>query len=169
MILNKSPHNNHHRGTMSDSMTTLSNVTWIAASLLFAASIFGETYVAASITADVPNKTIASKRTGSVVIALTNDAGRLKPGENHFCVLFQSGSPTRASDVGEVSVDFRLLVGRIEEKPVTAHLSQNGVDRYCGDINLGPQYYRPASYYAFVRYVGATGKKKSTRLFLTVR
>jgi hypothetical protein len=66
-------------------------------------------------------------------------------------------------------VDFRLLVGRIEEQPMTAHLSQNGEDRYCGDINLGPQYYRPASYYVFVRYIEATGKKNRTRLSLSVR
>jgi hypothetical protein len=62
-----------------------------------------------------------------------------------------------------------LLVGRIEERPLTAHLSPNGPDRYCGHIDLGPQYYRPASYFAFVRYTEQTGKKKSTRLSLTVR
>jgi hypothetical protein len=100
---------------------------------------------------------------------LTNDTGKLTPGENHFCVQFQSGSPTRAVDIREVSVDFRLLVGRIQEEPITAHLSRNHTDRYCGHIDLGSRYYQPSSYYAFVRYVEATGKKTSARLFLTVR
>ena len=128
----------------------------------------GEMFVSASTSVDVPDKTITSKRTGGMVFVLANDTGKFVSGENHICVLFQSGSPTLAGDIREVSVDFRLLVGRLQEEPMTAHLSQNGTDRYCGHINLGPQYYRPASYYAFVRYVEVNGKKKSARLFVTV-
>jgi hypothetical protein len=131
--------------------------------------ILGEMFAASSTTVNVSDKTIISRRTGSVVIVLTNDNGKLTPGENHFCVLFQSRSPIRAGDIREVSVDLRLLVGRLQEEPITAHLNQDGPGRYCGHMNLGPQYYRPASYYAFVRYVEATGKKKSIRLMLSVR
>ncbi len=140
-----------------------------AASYLFVMFIVGEMFGAASTTVGVSDKTIASKRTGSVVIALTNDTGKLTPGENHFCILFQRGGSASTGDIREVSVDFRLLVGRVQEKPITANLDQNGADRYCGQINLGTQYYHPASYYAFVRYVEATGEKKSARLFLTVK
>ena len=124
--------------------------------------ILAEMSVAATV--DVPDKTIASKRIGSMVVVLANDTGKLIPGENHFCVLFQNSSPPRGADFREVSVDFRLLVGRLQEESITAHLSQNGPDRYCGRINLAPQYYRPASYYAFVRYTEANREKKSTRL-----
>jgi len=150
-------------------MNAKSKMTRTATSFLFAMFILGEMSVSASTTVDIPDRTIASKRTGSMVVVLANDTGKLTPGENQFCALLQNGNPTRAADIREVSVDFRLLVGRIQEKPMTAHLSQNGADRYCGLINLGSQYYRPASYYAYVRYVEATGKKRSTRLFLTVK
>jgi hypothetical protein len=150
-------------------MKVKSKLIRTATSSLFVVLILGETFAVASTPEDVREKTIASRRTGNLVIALANDIGKLTPGENDFCVLFQSNSSSAAIDIREVSVDFTLLVGRIHEAPITAHLSQNGADRYCGHIDLGPQYYRPASYYAVVRYVEVTGKKKSARLSLTVR
>lgn len=150
-------------------MKSKSSLIRTATSSLFVIFILGETFIAVSAAVDVQEKTIASTRAGNLVIALTNDSGKLTPGENHFCVQFQSSRSSPATDIREVSVDFTLLVGRIHEAPITAHLIQNVVDRYCGQIDLGPQYYRPASYYAVVRYVEVTGKKKSARLSLTVR
>src|SRR4030081_418509 len=143
-------------------MKAKSKMIRTATSFLLAMFILAEMSVAATV--DVPDKTIASKRIGSMVVVLANDTGKLIPGENHFCVVFQNSSPPRAADFREVSVDFRLLVGRLQEESIAAHLSQNGPDRYCGRINLAPQYYRPASYYAFVRYTEANREKKSTRL-----
>jgi hypothetical protein len=132
--------------------------------------LFGSnTFAQQSSTIEISEKTIASKRTGSLVITLTNDSGKLTAGVNDFCALFQSRSPATAIDAQEIAVDFRLRVGRILEVPVTAHLSRNSVGRYCGQINLGQQYYRPANYYVLVRYVEVTGKKKSTGLSLAVR
>ena len=138
-------------------------------SRVLAIFVLGATFAIASTAEDVQEKTIASKRSGSLVVVMTNETGKLTPGENHFCVLFQSISPASAIDVREVTVDFRLLVGRIEEVPIVTQLSPNGVHRFCGRIDLGRQYYRPANYYVFVHYVEATGKKKSTRLSLAVR
>ncbi len=150
-------------------MKVSSKVFRACACWLCAVLVVGGTLSVASHAAEIQEKTIATKRAGSMVITLTNETGKLTSGENHFCVLFQSAVPTDAIDIQDVTVDFRLLVGRIEEKPRTAHLSQSGAGRYCGLINLGLQYYSPSSYYAFVRYVDATGKKKSARLFLTVK
>lgn len=150
-------------------MKVKSNLVRTAASCLFVMFFFGVAFAAASTPEDAHEKTVTSTRKGSLVIALTNDTGKLTPGENHFCVLFQSVSPSTAIDIQEVSVDFTLLVGRIEEAPLTAHLSANGVFRFCGRIDLGRQYYHPASYYAFVRYVEATGKKTNVRLFFAVK
>jgi hypothetical protein len=150
-------------------MKVESKMTWAAASCFFTMLILGATLSAASPTVNIPEKTIASKQVGNIVIALTNETGQLTSGENHFCVLFQNAVPAQTIDVQDVIVDFRLLVGRIQEMPRTAHLSQSGAGRFCGPINLGPQYYSPASYYAFVRYVESTGKKKSVRLSLTVK
>ena len=114
-------------------------------------------------------KTIASTKSGSWRILLTNENGRFVAGENHFCAVFQSRDPASIEDVGDVTVDFTSLVGRMHGMPITAHLSPISADRYCGQVNLGPQYYHPASYYTFVRYVDRNGKKRSARLFVAVK
>uniref|UniRef100_E6PXX5 Uncharacterized protein n=1 Tax=mine drainage metagenome TaxID=410659 RepID=E6PXX5_9ZZZZ len=114
-------------------------------------------------------KIIASTKSGGWRIVLSNENGRLTADENHFCVVFQSGDTAGIEEFGDVTVDFTLLVGRIHERPITAHLSPTGADRYCGQVNLGPQYYHPASYYAFVRYLDRNGKKRSARLFVAVK
>lgn len=141
----------------------------VVASGSLAIALVCTTTAAASTAADIQEKIIASKRSGNLVVTMTNEAGKFTPDENHFCVLFKAARPSAAIDLHEVSVGFRLLVGRIEEAPITASLKQNGANRYCGLVNLGPQYYRPASYYAFVHYVEVTGRKRSIRLFLAVR
>lgn len=116
-----------------------------------------------------PSKTtITSKRARDVVITITTAEGRLREGQNAFCVLLQNKETREPLDVQNVSVDFTLLVGRIQEEPIRAHLAQDQPGRYCGHVNLGKQYYVPASYYAFVLYTGAGGKTRKERLFLTV-
>jgi hypothetical protein len=114
-------------------------------------------------------RTIASKRTRNVVITITNADGRLRGGDNEFCVLVQKRETRESLDVQNVSVDFTLLVGRIQEVPIKAQLAQDQPGRYCGHVNLGKQYYVPASYYAFVLYTDAGGKKRKVRLFLSVK
>lgn len=150
-------------------MKVRSQLLRTAASCVFAILVLSATLAAASTAEDVQDKAIASKRSGNLVAIVTNKAGKLTPGENHFCVLFQSISPYTAIDVREVTVDFRLLVGRIEEAAITAHLSSIGAQRFCGRVDLGQQYYRPASYYAFVHYIEASGRKRSIRLHLAVK
>jgi hypothetical protein len=113
--------------------------------------------------------TLASKRTKDLVIAITSSEGRLKGGENNFCVLFQKTATDEPVDVRNVRVDFTLLVGRIQEEPIKTQLTEDRVGRYCGHVNLGKQYYTPASYYAFVFYTDAAGRKKKERLLLSVR
>jgi hypothetical protein len=71
-------------------------------------------------------------------------------------------------EVQNVSVDFALLVGRIQEKPIKAHLAREEQGRYCGRVDLGKQYHIPPNYYAFLLYADSAGKKKE-RIFLTVR
>jgi hypothetical protein len=77
--------------------------------------------------------------------------------------------PAASVDVNNVSIDFRLLVGRVVERPIMAQLAAMGTERYCGRIDLGRQYYSPSNYYVSVRYRDVTGKKKSTGLYLSVR
>jgi len=113
--------------------------------------------------------TVASKRTKDLVITITSADGRLKDGENSFCVVFQKRGTEDLVDVRNVSVDFTLLVGRIQEKPIKGRLTEHLTGRYCGQVNLGKQFDVPASYYAFVRYTDGAGKRKRQRLFLSVR
>jgi len=112
---------------------------------------------------------IASKRTKDVVITIINADGRLRGGDNDFCVLFQRRVTREPLDFQNVGVDFTLLVGRIQEQPIRASLAQDQPGRYCGHVNLGKQYYVPASYYAFVLHTDAGGKKRKERLFLSVK
>jgi hypothetical protein len=111
---------------------------------------------------------VASKRTKNLVVTITGPDGRLKGGENSFCVVFQKRETGEPVDVQNASVEFTLLVGRIEEKPIRAQLTEEHTGRYCGHVNLGKQYYVPASYYAFVLYTDAVGKKRKTRLFVSI-
>ena len=113
--------------------------------------------------------TLASKRTKDLVIVITSSEGSLKGGENSFCVQFQKTGTDEPVDVRNVRVDFTLLVGRIQEDPIKSELTGDRVGRFCGHVNLGKQYYVPASYYAFVFYTDAAGRKKKERLFLSVR
>jgi len=115
------------------------------------------------------DRIITSKLSRGMDVIFTNGSGKLVSGDNSFCVLFQNVGPTTSTDVHNVKVDFRLLVGRIEERPISADLLQDGVGRYCGHVNLGRQYYTPSSYYAFVHYADATGKKRTVRLHFAVR
>lgn len=112
---------------------------------------------------------VASKRTKDLIITITTSDGRLKGGENSFCVRFQKRETEELVDIQNVGVQFSLLVGRIQEDPTQAQLSGDGLGRYCGHVDLGMQYYVPASYYAFVLYVDAAGRKRKERLFFSIR
>lgn len=68
-------------------------------------------------------------------VVLTNDSGKLKPGEDSFCVLFLGLGYAPPVEVNNVSIDFRLLVGRIMERRIAAQLAANGIERYCGRID----------------------------------
>jgi hypothetical protein len=116
-----------------------------------------------------PIDTVASKRTRDLVITITNADGRLRGGDNEFCLLFQKRESREAAEVQDVSIDFALLVGRIQREPIRARLTQERQGRFCGHLDLGKQYYIPASYYAFVRYTDADGEKRKERVFLTVK
>ena len=129
----------------------------------------GGILLAKQTTVPATETTVASKGTKDLVIAITNSDGRLKGGENSFCVMFQKAGTDEPVDVRNVGVDFALLVGRIQEEPIRAQLEEDRVGRYCGHVNLGKQYYVPASYYVFVRYTDRAGRKRKERLFLSIR
>ena len=111
---------------------------------------------------------IASKRTKDVVIKITS-AAELSEGDNGICVIFQTTRTNAPVDMREVTVEFSLLVGKIQERPISAVLNHEGTGRSCGHINLGRLYYSPSNYYVFVRYVDTGEAKRRTRLFVSVK
>lgn len=117
----------------------------------------------------VPPKTVALRKVRGTLIEVTTAHGRFNGGDNEFCVVFQKKETRELVDVRKVSVDFVLLVGKIQEQPIKAQLVQDQPGHYCGHVNLGKQYYVPASYYAFIRYTDTDGKKRKERLFLAVK
>jgi hypothetical protein len=150
---------NTHAGTGFTAVLVMLAGTFVLAQLV----------VAGPATVAPTEMTVASKRTKDLVITITSMDGRLKGGENSLCVLFQKRATQEAVDLQNVSIDFTLLVGRIQEEPIRAQLTKDQVGRYCGHVDLGKQYYVPASYYAFVRYTDGVGKKRRQRLFLSVK
>jgi hypothetical protein len=115
-----------------------------------------------------PMEAVASKRTRDLVVTITNANGRLRGGDNEFCILFQKRDTREYVEVQNVGIDFALLVGRIQEKRIKAHLAREEQGRYCGHVDLGNQSYVPANYYAFLQYADSAGNKKE-RIFLAVR
>ena len=113
-------------------------------------------------------KAVTSKRTRDLVITIMSADGALTAGENDLCVKFQKRATQEPVAVTNVSADFTLLVGRIEERPIRGALVQVQSGQFCGTVNLGKQYYDPANYYVFVRYSDATGKRKRQRLFVSI-
>ena len=112
---------------------------------------------------------IASGRAKDLFIELTNENGRLRAGENDLCITFQKTETGGHVEVRNVVAEFSLLVGKIQEKPIVAHLSQKGTGEYCGEVDLGRQYYSPSSYYVFVRYIDPANNKRKKRFFVAVK
>lgn len=138
----------------------------LVASLLFSVSLPS---VVQDPTPNIAAKPIASKHTKYLDIVLTNSSGRLTAGENRFCVLFKNAGTSTPADVQDVSIEFRLRVGRSPGQPRAAHLSHDGAGRYCGHVDLGKQYYDPANYETVVRYCETAGRKKKIEFFVTVK
>ena len=126
-------------------------------------------YQESQVSARPTETTIASKRARDLVITIANTTGRLREGDNDLCILFVRRETREPVDVQDVSVDFTLLVGRIQEEPIKAPLTRDQLGRYCGHVNLRKQYYIPASFYAFVRYTDVSSKKRKERFFLSVK
>lgn len=115
------------------------------------------------------NVTVTAKKTKYLLIAIITPDGRMRGGENSFCIVFKSKETQVPAEVHDVKIDFVLLVGKIEEKPIKAEISRSEDGRFCGRVNLGKQYYVPAGYYAFLTYRDANGKRRRQRLFVRVQ
>jgi len=112
--------------------------------------------------------TIASKRQKNVMISITSDSRKFVEGRNNFCVSFTDGPNAPSVPVTNVFIEFAQQVGKIREKPLTTVLKEDTVGRYCGEINLGVQYYHPAVYHVTIHYVDASGKKWTCHMMVSI-
>jgi hypothetical protein len=111
---------------------------------------------------------MASKRDHNFYVSLMSKSGK-SAWEDEYCVVFSRTSGGEPTEVGDVLVDFAQQVGRIRESPQAFPFSPDGRGRYCGSVDLGRQYYQPASYYVMVHYTDNSGKRRTCRFFLTIK
>jgi hypothetical protein len=112
-------------------------------------------------------KPLATRRQHGLSIAFTTPGGELIAGTNHFCVLIGEDA-ARPVSVGRLSVEFAQQVGKIRQAPIRGTMNEQTEGRYCGKINLGRQYYRPAFYHVTVEYADSSGKIRKWRFMLTM-
>ena len=101
-------------------------------------------------------------------ISLMSKSGKLAE-KGEYCVLFSRTNGGKPTQVQSVFVEVAQQVGKITERPERSSLSLDNLGRYCGEINLGKQYYRPAFYYVEVYYTDRLGKRRKCRFFLTLK
>lgn len=112
---------------------------------------------------------ITRKKTKWAVVILSNDSGRLNAGKNKLCLFFRERHDGSPIEIVDLTLDFRLLVGKLEEQPVRANLTMEQAGQYCGTIDLGQLYYEPSSYYATVHYAEAGGTKRKIAFYVSAR
>jgi hypothetical protein len=147
------------RGVESSALFLSSRVCF----LIFLAAVIGVT------TQGCAGQTIvASKRDHHFYVSLLSKSGK-SAGKDEYCVVFSRTTGGEPTEVRDVLVDFAQQVGRIRESPQEFPFSPDGRGRYCGSVDLGKQYYRPASYYVMVHYTDNSRKRRTCRFFLTIQ
>jgi hypothetical protein len=111
---------------------------------------------------------IASKRKHDLYISLLSKSGKLVTAKDEYCVSFtrKGGEAAQAEDV---FVEFAQQVGRIRESPGKFSLALGNLGRYCGQVDLGKQYYQPAFYHVEVHYTDSSRKRRTCHFFLTIK
>jgi hypothetical protein len=143
-------------------------MTTAGIALLFVSAIAIPQIHVAQAGAGASENAIASKRSAELSIVLTTESGKLTAGENAFCLSFHNARGEAAA-VRDVTAGFYLLVGRIQEDVIKVQFSPTEAGRYCGNVSFGGQYYSPSNYYIFARYIDAQGKRRTVRLFASVK
>jgi hypothetical protein len=111
---------------------------------------------------------IVSKRAKNIEITLTSPNGKLKAGQNDMCVIFRDTETGSSPVVQVTAVEFRQAVGKVQEAPIDATITRVEAGLFCGNVNLGTQYYFPSNYYVLVHHVDAVGRRKKTRFFVVL-
>jgi len=128
--------------------------------VLCAAVIFG---VAPQVCAG--QTTIAAKRNHDLYISLMSESGKLVE-KGGYCALFSKTNGARPAQVENVIIEFAQQVGKVRERASKVPLLPDGHGRYCGEVDLGKQYYDPASYWVGIGYTDSSQKRRRCRFFL---
>jgi hypothetical protein len=131
--------------------------------VLCAAVIFG---VASQVCAG--QTTIAAKRYDDLYISLMSQSGKLVE-KGGYCALFSRTNGAGPTQVENVIIEFAQQVGKVRERASKVPLLPDGQGRYCGEVDLGKQYYNPAFYYVGIGYTDRSQKRKRCLFFLTRR
>ncbi len=144
-------------------------ITYVAVATMVGLALLHPRSISAQSTTSIASETaVVSKRAKGLVISIVTADGRLHGGKNSFCTVFHELARNEPIEVQDVRVDFAQQVGRMRERPISVRLVANRKGRYCGQVDLGNQFYAPSFYYAFVRY-GATAGNRRERLFFSIR
>lgn len=114
-------------------------------------------------------KVIESKRAGDLYISLSTNSGTLAAGKNDYCILFTRAGSAEPAQVEEAVVEFAQQVGKIRHATKTSSPLVEKPGQYCGEVDLGKQYYRPAFYYVNVKYRENNKKKRTCRFFVALK
>jgi len=71
--------------------------------------------------------------------------------------------------VRDVEVDFVQQVGKIRERPIHVQVAETGIGHFCGNVDLGSQYYDPAFYYVYMRYADTSGTRRKSLLSFSIK
>jgi hypothetical protein len=112
---------------------------------------------------------IVSRLNHGLSISIVNDSGKFVAGGNDFCVEFTKAIDADPAPIKNVAVEFAQQVGKIQERPFRAQILEGSTGHFCGNFDIGTQYYQPAFYYVFIRYTDTSGTKRRCRLFLTIK
>lgn len=112
---------------------------------------------------------VASGHSHGISVLIVNDSEKFVAGRNSFCVAFTKAVNGEAEPVKDVEVEFAQQVGKIRERPIHAHVAETEIGYFCGTVDFGTQYYDPAFYYAYIRYVDASGSKRKSILTFAIK
>ena len=107
---------------------------------------------------------VASGVSHGLSILIVNNSEKFVAGRNSFCVVFAKAANAEAAPVKDVEVEFAQQVGKIRERPIQAYIAETGTGQFCGNVNLGTQYYDPAFYYVYIRYTDTPGTRRKSIL-----
>lgn len=112
---------------------------------------------------------VASAHNHNLSISVVNEPEKFVAGNNAFCVVFTKSSSADPASVNNVEIEFAQQVGKIREKPVRAQVTESGLGHFCGNVDLGKQYYDPAFYYVYLHYTDASDRRRKCNLSFSVK